>query len=173
MYRFSFFSLFRELSNKHDKRLYKHSTVCSAALQRFLDKSPHYWCFVPMTRRDAMIEDTTASSITIGASTTAAPLPPPSPTMPAKPMFFAAVMEGMTRTKAEAVALSNAVPKPPTGYRFSHRQYREQVEFFMSKKDFTVYPTHLADMYNYSIIAVCKSALLVFQKPDRTYWVFV
>ncbi|CAF2116443.1 unnamed protein product [Rotaria magnacalcarata] len=38
-------------------RLYQHSARCPVALQLFLDCTPIYWCFIPLPRREALLQD--------------------------------------------------------------------------------------------------------------------
>ncbi|UJR06545.1 hypothetical protein I4U23_010828 [Adineta vaga] len=38
-------------------KLYQHSTECPVALNMFLKCQPVYWCFVPMTKKQAVIEN--------------------------------------------------------------------------------------------------------------------
>ena len=147
----------RPLVNKPDAFLYQHSTHCAVALQRFLDRNPDYWCLVPMLWDEARIEDNTASSITIAPRTTTVFAEiQQSPTLPVQANLFAFVIDNMTRSKQEAHQLAKNLPKPPNGYRFSHRQQEQQVEFFKNKKDMYVVPNDFADLFNYAIVAVCE-----------------
>jgi hypothetical protein len=128
-------------------------------LQIFLDNTPEYWCLVPLSHHEARLDDEAydnASNISIAAVTTTHQLPE-SPTFAKKPMFFAQVLGGDTRSNEESVWFSKGVPKPPFGYRFSCRQIQEQIDFFKYKKESRVLPTNLVDLYNYAIVAVCKS----------------
>jgi hypothetical protein len=148
--------------------LYQHSPRCSLVLQRFLDNNPEYWCLVPMeldkaNADDAALAAASSSSSTRIAITTSAfrqiEQQPESPTLAAaaqKPMLFAAVMASDTRSDQEALWLARSVPKPPSGYRFSRRQFEDQVDFFTYKKESRVQTSNLVDLYDYAIVAVGK-----------------
>ena len=140
--------------------VYQHSPRCPIVLQRFLDNNPDYWCLVPMEWLEAKADDATVSassfaSITVD-STTGHESREKS-TVSTKRLRFADVLEGNMRSQEESTLLSKAMPKPPTGYQFSSRQIQEQIDFFKQKKESYVTPSHLVDLYNYAIVAVCKS----------------
>ena len=148
--------------------VYQHSPRCPAVLQHFLDHNPDYWCLVPMQWLEAKADDEmTASSSSNRSVAVAAVVNAPSldrsPTFQPKPMFFADVLGGNTRSQEESIWLAKTVPKPPTGRRFSHRQIQEQIDFFKYKKESHVMPSNLVDLYNYAIVAVCKCPFSEFQ----------
>ena len=82
-----------------------------------------------------------------------------SPIFEIKPTFFHEVLRNTTRSKEECVWLLKGIPKPPSGYRFSHQQIEDQMDFFKFKKESHVLPSNLVDCYRYTIIAVCKRHL--------------
>ena len=132
-------------------------------LQVFLDNNPAYWCLVPMSCHQAKLDDDAYASfsgnINVAITTVAAaPQQLESPTFAAKPVFFAEVLGRNTRSREESIWLSKGVPKPPYGYRFSHRQIEGQIDFFKYKKESYVLPSNLVNLYNYTIVAVCKSS---------------
>ena len=113
--------------NPYDEFLYHHSATCSHGLQRFLDRNPHYWCFVPQRIADAEREDKEY----VAPPTSV----PPTETTTGKPMLFASVLVDQYRKEEDAKRLMRQIPPPPTGYRFSHRQYDEQRQFFIERKE--------------------------------------
>jgi hypothetical protein len=149
--------------------LYQHSPRCTLALQRFLDKNPEYWCLVPMKQSEAKEDDsnlaaavqktmTIISFCEIGcslSSTSKEREDAVATAIGAQPMRFAAVIGDMERSDQDATWLSKNVPKPPLDYRFSQRQVEQQIDFFKKKKDSRL--LNLVDMYDYAIVAVCKS----------------
>ena len=141
--------------------VYQHSARCPYAMQRFLDANPTYACLVPMPWHEAKIADASASSISISVAANIRELQQ-SPAFVAKTMFFAPVLGDMTRSRQEAGWLSKSVPKPPSGFRFSARQIRQQIEFFEQKKDSRTHPLNLVDFYSYAIVAVCMYSSATF-----------
>lgn len=113
----------------NDTFLYQHLPCCAIVLQRFLDKNPDYWCFVPMLWHDATTDDKAMASFTSSSSkrsttvsaTRSAFAAPESPTFAVQPTFFHEVLRNTTRSNEECTWLSKSVPKPPSGYRFSNR----------------------------------------------------
>lgn len=160
----------RPLRNQYDLLLYQHSARCSSGLQRFLGKNPSYWCFIPQLNQDVKVDNDiyfTAKknkSNTYVYPTTVNPfgdMPIPteqssaSSSSSGKPMFFAAVVADLTRTKEETQELVRHLPDPPLGYDFSHRQREEQAQFFQMKKENCVFRSDFVDLYIYSMVAVC------------------
>ena len=119
-------------------RLYRHSTLCSTAIQMFLRCNPQYWCCVPMKESDAKQEDR------LYAQKHQSLFDPP-----AEEMIF-------DRSDREIQTYIDHLPSPPRGCRFSQRQRDEQYLFFKNKRDLIPPSVHL-DLYNATIIFVRKS----------------
>lgn len=120
--------------SKDRMKLYQHSARCPMAIQIFLDANPQYWRFVPMT----MAESTQLNQTWMDRSLLANDLNP------------------STRTREECVQAVNALPQPPSGLTFSNRQVFLQTQFFLEKRDHQL-PNHHIDLYDATIVAVCKS----------------
>jgi hypothetical protein len=114
-----------------------------------------------MLWQDARTEDTAMDSESKKSVPIVRPAvsAPESPTFAIKPTFFHEVLRNTTRSKEECVWLLKGIPKPPSGYRFSHRQSDDQMDFFKFKKETHILPSNLVDCYRYTIIAVCKRHL--------------
>lgn len=171
-----FENISRPLANQYDMLLYQHSARCPFSLERFLRKNPHYWCFIPqlsrhvklddeayiasMRKQESRVEQSIPAKLFVDAtllaaavaSTTTTTTTTPATTQ--KPMRFAAVVADMTRNDEETARLVRQLPDPPNGYGFSTRQRIEQTNFFQTKRDNSVYPSDLIDLYNYAIVAV-------------------
>ena len=158
----------RALRNQYDLLLYQHSARCSSGLQRFLGKNPIYWCFIPQLSQDVKVDNDIYFAAKKNKSTTTYVYPTTvnpfgdmtipteqSSASSGKPMFFAAVVADLTRSKEETQELVRHLPDPPRGYEFSHRQREEQTQFFQMKKDNCVFRSDFVDLYNYSMVAVC------------------
>ena len=178
------------MANKYDLLLYQHSARCRYGLQRFLDKNPAYWCFIPQLSKHVKLDneayfaskrknqhnyattmnpfaDVTviaehANIIATQQQTSESEILPLNAS--GKPMFFAAIVADMTRKKDEAQQLVRDVPDVPMGYEFSIRQREEQFQFFRAKKENCVYPSDYVDLYNYSIVAVCMYLVNLYFK---------
>jgi hypothetical protein len=64
---------------------------------------------------------------------------PESPAFATKPLppsgqFFEAVLRNSTHNEEECIWLTKGVPKPSSGYTFSHQQIEQQIDFFKLKK---------------------------------------
>lgn len=121
-------------------KLYRHSTRCSAAMQIFLDANPQYWRFIPMTVEES--EKPEQQSIQ-------------------GPVIYEGAFWNI-RSKEDCKIYVEAVPKTPTGYKFSNRQILLQMQYFHKKRD-QMLPNQDIDLYNATIVAVCKFIRLRFQ----------
>ena len=120
---------------KDRMKLYQHSAHCPAAMQIFLDASPQYWRFVPMSIEEAQRPE--QQSILHSR--------------------LSDQIDWNLRSKEDCFICVDAVPKPPSGYTFSNRQLLLQTQYFHQKRDQTL-PNQDIDLYNATIIAVCKFA---------------
>ena len=170
------------MANKYDRLLYHHSARCRYGLQRFLDKNPSYWCFIPQLSSDVKVNndayfalkkknkdinnrpsrtrpfaDITITTEHLHRATSQKPIESQIIPLTAsgKPMFFASLISDMVRSEAETQQLVRNMPDPPIGYGFSIQQREEQTLFFQTKKEVQVVPTDFVDLYMYSIVAVC------------------
>jgi hypothetical protein len=103
-------------------------------MQLFLDAHPQYWRFIPMSVDEARVAE----------EHNVAPLVIPDP---------AGVNQ---RTREQCDYCLRAVPSPPTGFVFSKRQIVEQTQYFHLKRDRTLPSSDDLDLYQASIVAVCK-----------------
>lgn len=118
-------------------KLYQHSVRCPHAMQMFLDANPQYWRFVPMTMEES--EKSEQQSI--------------------QGLVFSEELDWNLRSKDDCRICVEAVPKPPSGYTFSNRQIVLQMLYFQKKRDKTL-PNQDIDLYNATIVAVCKLKLI-------------
>lgn len=123
---------------KDRMKLYQHSAHCPVAMQIFLDANPHYWRFMPMLIEDARKPEQQSSSLE-GLSNQ---------------------RDQQLRSKEDCFVCMEAIPKPPSGYTFSNRQFLLQAQYFHNKRD-QIMPNPNIDLYNATIVAVCKYALFV------------
>ena len=100
-------SRYSRMRMKDRMRLYRHSSLCSTAMQVFLDHNPHYWCLVPMKSNEADREDQAMMS------------------------------DNHVRNRDEVQPFIDHLPTPVAGYRFSRRQKNDQLLFFRNKLDCT------------------------------------
>ena len=121
------------VSAKDHMKLYQYSVRCPTAMQIFLDANPQYWRFVPM----AIEESETSEQQSIPRLT------------------FSEELHWNLRAKEDLTIYVEAVPKPPLGYTFSNRQIALQMFYFHKKRDRTL-PNQDIDLYNATIVAVCK-----------------
>jgi hypothetical protein len=120
--------------------LYKHSARCPSAIQMFLDCNPRYWRFVPMTKDEAQSQN---ESYILPDSI---PIDPTSHVVPNE----------YTRSDFEVGNCMNNLPLLPSeNYTFSTRQCGKQFQAFKDKRDLLM-PNFDLDLYNATIIAVCK-----------------
>ena len=123
---------FRTL-RKDRMRLYQHSVRCPVAMQIFLDANPQYWRFIPMSVDES--ERPEQQSI--------------------QQNLLSNDMDADLRTKEDCLLCLQAVPKPPIGFTFSNRQILLQTHYFQKKRDL-ILPNQHIDLYNASIVALCK-----------------
>lgn len=114
-------------------KLYQHSTHCSVAMQIFLDANPQYWRFVPMSIEEAQRSEQQSIPHT----------------------YLSDQSDVNLRSKDDCFMYVEAVPKPPLGYTFSNRQILLQTQYFHKKRDQTL-PNPQIDLYDATIVAVCK-----------------
>lgn len=134
-----FFSFSRDLV-KDGMLLYRHSARCSVAMQWFLDCNPHYWPFVPITKEQARIDNESYV------------LPSSIPTDPTSTNITAPYI----RSDLEAgTCLTDLPPFSSNDYTFSTRQCAEQFQIFKNERNLLL-PNNDLDLYNATIIAVCK-----------------
>lgn len=120
--------------------LYRHSARCPVAMRWFLNCNPQFWPFVPTEKERAEADNATYI------------MPSSIPTDPTSPM----VTESNRRSDFEAgTCLNDLPPLPSDDYTFSMRQCVEQFEIFKDE-DNQLLPNNDLDLYNATIIAVCK-----------------
>lgn len=129
--------IFRIL-RKDRMKLYQHSVRCPVAMQIFLDANPQYWRFVPMTLEEA--EKPEQQHIESGN--------------------FSEEINWNLRSKEDCQIYVESVPKPPSGYTFSNRQILLQSQYFHKKRD-TILPNQDIDLFNATIVALCKLLCLM------------
>ena len=132
---------FRMIKDSHLK-LYQHSIQCSIALKIFLKCHPNYWCFVPMTKEQTMMDDRMITATE-------------------RHHYENYSLEYRTEELNEFLREPTLVrwcldnlPPTPANYQFSLRQKIEQLDFFQHRLD--LYPSRFLDLYNVAIIMVCK-----------------
>ncbi|CAF2129272.1 unnamed protein product [Rotaria magnacalcarata] len=159
-------TLFNILSPTHSK-IYQHSTTCPIAIGVYLKCQPDYWCLVPMTKEQAMIDDANITSTE-------------------KNLLYE--YQASTTRETETTTLSEYIrpmtlirwcvdhlPQPPTNYQFSFRQKIEQYTFFRNRIDRITTP--FLDLYNGAIVIavpetsseavrhLIQALLVVYAKP--------
>ena len=101
------------------------------AMQIFLDANPQYWRFIPMA-----VDESIA----------------PEQSIIHRPVLSDEI-NMQYRTKQDAVACTDAIPRPPTNYVFSNRQLVLQTQYFHQNRDKTL-PNMNIDLYQATIVAV-------------------
>ena len=170
-----FYILFRTLNNPYDQLLYYHSAVCHHGLQRFLNRNPIYWCFVPQSSAEVKLDNdeyylnmkknkdnqsTTVNTFNVVKDS------PKATTTSKSPFLFAPLLVDINRTTEETNRFVHNIPKPPNGYQFSQRQFDEQFLFFFDRKENQVGPSDYVDLYQYTVVAVCKLTLYLSLYPS-------
>ena len=112
-----------EMRKKDRMRLYEHPMRCPTAIQAFLDMHAHYWRFVPRTNDEAEREDNSRTA------------------------------SKRSTVKASTQQYIDAIPKPPSGYKFSQLQIEKQHEFFRMQLYKEKLNEHY-DAYRAAIIAI-------------------
>jgi hypothetical protein len=114
-------------------KLYQHSARCPVAMQIFLDANQQYWRFVPMTLEESQ---------------------QPNQETIQRPIISDEIGSNI-RSIEQCLAFVTTVPRPPTGYTFSNRQIVLQTKYFHKTRDRDL-PNEDIDLYNATIVAVCK-----------------
>lgn len=96
----------QEIIRKDTMRLYQHPKQCSAVIQSFLNQNPDYWIFIPMLNADANQENLSSPSTTTMSH---------------------------HEHRVDIQKCLHALPRPPTGYKFSTIQIQQQHEFFVQQ----------------------------------------
>lgn len=134
---------FAQPSSKHDQKsnynnmdLYRHVAHCHVALQLFLNNYRAYWCLIPMTYREADVDDLLYQYEN---------------ERKIQPFDIRTTLTNDTRTDDLVYWCINHLPQPPDHYRFSQRQRQQQFQFFKTKLDCSPLSRHL-DIYDASIV---------------------
>lgn len=124
-------------------RLYRHSTLCSTAVQMFLQWNPQYWSCIPMKEIDANEDDHLYTAMCTNI------------------VHLSMDETLLTRTDEQIQLCIDRLPVPPSGYRFSQRQRDEQQLFFKYKRDL-IPPLSHHDLYRSTILFVCMFLFLFY-----------
>lgn len=146
-------------------RLYQHSARCPVALRSFLDCNPDYWCFIPLTLNDAVVENmahfrsrpTTVLSLSSPSSSATAAPAPATTTYEIDPELDNIVAMGAIDNHRVTHYLLH-LPQPPASYAFSYPQRKKQGLFFEQCLSLPInQPSYSPlDLYQVKIIAVRK-----------------
>lgn len=136
--------LYEQEKTSDDKKadqqlLYQHLTQCSVAIQLLLNRTPHYWCFIPMTDEEADKDDQVNSS-----------------------KEFQYEGSPRERTDDETEWYFNHLPQPPLGTRFSQYQQKQQKFFFKHGYDLLCLPPRHLDLFDMAPIFICKFLSFLF-----------
>ena len=124
-------------------KLYQHSARCPVAMQIFLDANPRYWPFVPMTVEEAGTHEQLNYR---------------------EPVIADVIDPEKMRTKSSSLKMMKEdVPEPSGGFIFSRQQLTSQVEYLHQKLDKKI-PNFNIDLYNATIVALCKFSLILLKK---------
>lgn len=124
---------FGRISTKDHMKLYQHSVRCPVAIQIFLDANPQYWRFIPMTFEESeTLEQRSVHGLGLPEE-----------------------LDWKLRSRDDCKLYVTSVPKPPIEYTFSNRQQALQLLYFYKKRD-KILPNQSIDLYNATIVAVCK-----------------
>ena len=127
------YSIDFRIVRKDRMKLYQHSVRCPVAMQIFLDANPQYWRFIPMTLEESKKSEQSCIQ---------------------RPVLSDEI-DWNIRSKEDCMICLEAVPRPPDGYMFSNRQLVLQIQYFHKKRDDNL-PNTGIDLYNATIVAVCK-----------------
>jgi hypothetical protein len=127
------YSIDFRIVTKDRMKLYQHSVRCPVAMQIFLDANPQYWRFIPMTLEESKKPEQTYIQCPV----------------------LSDEINWNIRSKEDCMICLEAVPRAPDGYMFSNRQLILQIQYFHKKRDDTLPNTDI-DLYNATIVAVCK-----------------
>jgi hypothetical protein len=119
-------------------------------MQIFLDANLQYWRFIPMSIEESQRPE--QQSI--------------------QHPHLSDVLDWNLRSKEDCSIYVEAVPKPPTGYTFSTRQIILQTQYFHKKRD-QILPNADIDLYNATIVAVCKLFLLFFSSSTFYHYIIL
>lgn len=161
-----YISLVYRTKSKDRMRLYRHAARCPWSIQVFLKYNPVYWCFIPITVRDAMEQDrhyVLPSSLIIHDTI--------NPTSIGSRYRQHIQETPNTRSDEQVRSCIRQIPPLPLNYTFSICQRVEQFQYFKNRFDITIQPNSSIDIFNASIIAVCKyfntiilsNCILIFQ----------
>ncbi|CAF1049309.1 unnamed protein product [Rotaria sordida] len=151
----------------HENRLYEHLTYCPVAIKMFLKGHPDFWCLVPMTKEQVLMDNATLSVDERNRL---------------EEYQSSSIVETTTTTTNPYIRELSLVqwcikylPPPPLNYQYSLRQKLEQYEFFRGKKERFV--SHFLSLYDAAIVialpedasnAVChviQALLIVYVEP--------
>ncbi|CAF1450004.1 unnamed protein product [Rotaria sordida] len=124
-----------------DMKLYQHLSECPIALQVFLKCHPQYWCFVPMTTEQALLDDDDITPIETSRWNAL------------QSTLHDAIQTPVSRYERDQAFVHwciKHIPTPPPNYQFSIRQRLEQHSFFQSY--YVSQPSRFLDLYNVSIL---------------------
>lgn len=133
--------------------LYRHLTECSHAIQLLLNRTTIYWPFIPMEMAEADREDELLERETTTTTTTTTSFSSSDQQQSNEQNEIASPYE---RTDQEVEWCLANLPKPPDGTRFSRLQYHKQKVFLKLGWDLLCLPPRHLDIFNMSIIFVCK-----------------
>ncbi|CAF3554163.1 unnamed protein product [Adineta steineri] len=129
--------------NESQRKLYQHSIECLATIERFLACHPRYWCFVPMTKEQAIIDD-------INLTSTERNLLAQYQMSHSKYNVQDSSNNTYIRSDHNASWCMNNIPSPPSNYQFSLRQKLDQREFFRNR--FDLFTSRYVNLYNSAIV---------------------
>jgi hypothetical protein len=113
--------------------LYQHLTECYVAVQLLLNRSAHYWSFIPMSMEEAEQEEKKDLQNTKVDSQYGSPY---------------------ERTDQEVEWCLANLPRTPPNTRFSRVQINKQTEFLKSGSDLLFLPVRHLDIFNMAIVFV-------------------
>ena len=144
--------------------LYKHAARCPSVIQRFISFNPIYECFIPISEHKAEQQNQDYSI-------------PPSlilldniyPTSIASVNRKDIPKTSKIRSDEEVRSCMRKLPPVPNGYTFSIPQRIKQFQYFKEKLDKNTKQNELVDLFNATIIAVCKHLISNY----TTYFSFI
>ena len=131
--------------------LYKHAARCPSSMQMFLNFSPIYSCFIPVTTDEAKRQnrdDLLPPSLILLDTT--------NPTAIGSKAKVAIPETANTRSDEAVRSCMRHIPEVPVGYTFSIRQRIQQFQYFKNQLDTKTKPDEAVNLFNAAIIAVCK-----------------
>ncbi|CAF1382322.1 unnamed protein product [Adineta steineri] len=130
------------ISESHTK-LYQHAIQCPVTIEMFLKIHPRYWCFVPMTREQAIIDDMNLTS-------TERNLLVQYQMSHSEYNVQENSCNTYQRSDNNASWCMNNGPSAPLNYQFSLRQKLDQWEFFRDRSD--IFTSRYINLYNPTIV---------------------